>query len=221
MSAAPEEATAALIAAADRDIGDHFRFEVTKTTDLQETAKGRRVHLHAYLGGLYATFHVDVVVGTPMSGQPDTVPPLTPLQIDGLMRPDYRAFPLSDHCADKLCAVIETHEQNGATRVSSRVKDLVDLALIARSQTIDGPALRRAILVGTGHRGLPLPTAFTVPDWNIWRAGFTKTMAATPGKPMAFADALDLVQRFLDPTLAGPIAGQWDPQASRWCPPSS
>lgn len=142
LSAAPEEATAALVAAADRDIGDHFRFEVTKTTDLQETAKGRRVHLSAYLGGLYATFHVDVVVGTPMSGQPDTVPPLTPLRIDGLARPDYRAFPLSDHCSDKLCAVIETHEQTGDTRVSSRVKDLVDLALIARSQTIDGPACR-------------------------------------------------------------------------------
>ena len=171
LSAAPEEATAALVAAADRDVGDHFRFEVIKTTNLQEAAKGRRVHLSAYLGGLYANFHVDVVVGTPMSGQPDRVPPLTPLQIDGLLRPDYRAFPLADHCADKLCAVIETHEQVGGTRVSSRVKDLVDLALIARSQTIDGPALRTAILAGTGHRGLPLPAAFAVPDWEIWQAG--------------------------------------------------
>lgn len=123
LSAAPEEATAALMAAADRDIGDHFRFEVRKITDLQEAAKGRRVHLSAYLGGLYANFHVDVVVGTPMSGQPDKVPPLTPLQIDGLVRPNYRAFPLPDHCADKLCAVVEIHEQTGETRVSSRVKD--------------------------------------------------------------------------------------------------
>jgi len=91
LTAAPDEATAALVVAADRDIGDHFRFEVTKTTPLQEATKGRRIHLSTYLGGLYATFHVDVVVGTPMmSGQPDLVPPLTPLHIEGLVRPPYR-----------------------------------------------------------------------------------------------------------------------------------
>lgn len=179
------------------------------------------MHLSAYLGGLYANFHVDVVVGTPMSGLPDRVPPLTPLQIDGLVRPDYRAFPLPDHCADKLCAVVETHEQTGGTRMSSRVKDLVDLALIARTQAIDGPALRAAILVGTGHRGLLLPTAFTVPDWDSWRAGFTKTMAAAPGEPMTFIAAFELVKRFLNPVMAGPVVGRWDPQSARWLSPSS
>lgn len=218
--AAPEEATAALVAAADRDIGDHFRFEVTKTTPLQEAAKGRRVHLSAYLGGLYATFHVDVVVGTPMSGQPDTVPPLTPLHLEGLVRPPYRAFPLADHCADKLCAIIETHEQAGGIRVSSRVKDLVDLALIARSQTVDGPALRAAILAGTGQRGLPLPTAFAVPDLDAWRTGFTRTASAAPGQPIPFADAVQLVKRFLDPVLAGPVSARWDPHKG-WRPPGS
>lgn len=111
LAAGTEEATAALRSAADRDLGDHFRVEVTKTTALQESAKGRRLHLSASLGGLYATFHVDVVVGSAMSGQPDSVPPLTPLHVEGLVRPRYRAFPLPDHCADKLCAVVETHEQ--------------------------------------------------------------------------------------------------------------
>ncbi|MGH3923086.1 MAG: nucleotidyl transferase AbiEii/AbiGii toxin family protein [Pseudonocardiaceae bacterium] len=107
-SAAPDAAVAALARVADRDLGDHFRFELTKTTPLQETAKGRRVHLSSYLGSLYATFHVDVVVDTSLSGEPDKVPPLTPLRIDGLLRPPYRAFPLPDHCADKLCAIIAT-----------------------------------------------------------------------------------------------------------------
>lgn len=206
-----EEATAALRAAADRDIGDHFRFEVTKTTALQERAKGRRLHLSAYLGGLYATFHVDVVVGSAMSGQPDTVPPLTPLHVEGLVRPPYRAFPLPDHCADKLCAVIGTHEQAGSTYVSSRVKDLVDLALIARSQPIDGPALRAAILTGTTHRGLPMPIAFAVPDRNAWRGGFDKMIAGAPADALNFDDAVKLVKQFLDPVLAGPITDRWIP----------
>jgi hypothetical protein len=57
--------------AADRDVGDHFRFELSRTTPLRETAKGRRVHLSTYLGSLYATFHVDVVVDTSLIGEPN------------------------------------------------------------------------------------------------------------------------------------------------------
>ncbi|MCA1681716.1 MAG: hypothetical protein LC700_00855, partial [Actinobacteria bacterium] len=44
-AAEPDAAVAALARVADRDVGDHFRFELTKTTPLQETAKGWRVHL--------------------------------------------------------------------------------------------------------------------------------------------------------------------------------
>lgn len=215
-AAAPDAAVAALARAADRDVGDHFRFELTKTTPLQESSKGRRVHLCAYLGSLYATFHVDVMVGTSLSGEPDTVPPLTPLRVDGLLRPSYRVFPLPDHCADKLCAIIETHGQAGAIRGSTRVKDLVDLALIARTQHIDGHALRIAILSGVGHRRLPLPTTFLVPDLPSWNAGFAKTYATGPSEPMTFSDAVDLVGRFLNPILAGPITGTWDPHTSSW-----
>jgi hypothetical protein len=43
-AAEPNAAVAALARVADRDVGDHFRFELTKTTPLQETAKGRWVH---------------------------------------------------------------------------------------------------------------------------------------------------------------------------------
>lgn len=181
-AAAPDASVAALAHAADRDVGDHFRFELTKTTPLQETGKGRRVHLCAYLGSLYATFHVDVVVDTFLSGEPDSVPPLTPLRINGLLRPSYRAFPLPDHCADKLCAIIETHEQAGEVRNSTRVKDLVDLALIARTQHVDGSALRTTILSGTAHRRLPLPRSFSVPDLPSWSTGFAKTIGTqSPG----------------------------------------
>lgn len=45
--------------AVDRDLGDHFRFEVVRVSQLQEAAKGRRLHVVAYLGTRYAAFHVD------------------------------------------------------------------------------------------------------------------------------------------------------------------
>lgn len=128
----PTMRVSALRLALDRDIGDHFQFEVIKIVPLQEEAKGSRVHVQARLGPkAYAGFHIDVVVGTAMSGQPDVVPPLTPVQIDGLVRPPYRAFPLADHVADKFCAIITGHSRAGVVNSSSRIKDLVDIALIA------------------------------------------------------------------------------------------
>lgn len=215
-ASAPDDAVSALTRNLDRDLGDHFRFEITRITSLQETTKGRRGHLAAYLGVLYSTFHVDVVVDSALTGTPDALPPLTPLDINGLQRPPYRAFPLADHCADKLCAIVETHHQAGQTRGSTRVKDLVDLALIARTQHVDGQALRAAIISGTAHRGLPIPSMFAAPDLPSWRSGFTRTLAAAHAEQITFPDALHLVGRFLNPILAGTFHGTWDPDQATW-----
>jgi len=72
---AVQQAVASLQSAIDTDLGDFFRFEIQRTSPLQEAAKGRRIHLVAYLGTRYATFHVDVVVGTAMTGTPQPGPP--------------------------------------------------------------------------------------------------------------------------------------------------
>jgi hypothetical protein len=213
---AVEEAVGALAAAADRDLGDHFRFEITRTTPLQEAAKGRRLDVVAYLGARYAAFHVDVVVDTAMSGHPDWAPPLVRVDIEGLTRPRYRVFPVADHLADKLCAMLESHDTAVQGRVSTRVKDLVDIALIASTQIIDGRALRIAIVAGTTHRRLDLPAQFAVPDVAAWRSGYPKKAAEAPGVTPTFDEAVDLASRLLDPILTGAVTGSWDPAAAEW-----
>ena len=70
----------------------------------------------------------------------------------------------------------------GVPYPSTRVKDLVDLTLIASTQTLDGAALRTAIAVGAAHRGLALPERFTVPDLAVWRAGYPAKAADVPGR---------------------------------------
>lgn len=216
-AAAATEATAALQLALGRDPGDFFRFEVTRIVPLQEEAKGSRVHVRAALGAkAFAVFHVDVVVETAMSGQPDEVAPLTPLHIHGLIRPPYRAFPLADQLADKFCAIIGTRVAGTTVTGSSRVKDLVDIALIAATQEISGPGLRAAILAGAAHRSLSLPGSFTVPDVAVWRRGYPRTAADAPGPTPTFDGAVFLASGLLDPILAGPVTGTWDPAISGW-----
>lgn len=44
-----------------------------------------------------------------MTGEPDEVRPLVPLALPGIVAPNYRVYPIADHVADKLCALLETH----------------------------------------------------------------------------------------------------------------
>ncbi|MFY1675139.1 nucleotidyl transferase AbiEii/AbiGii toxin family protein [Plantactinospora sp. WMMB334] len=211
-----DEAVGSLLEAADRDLGDHFRFEVVRVSPLQEAAKGRRLHLVAYLGARYAAFHVDVVVGTAMTGVPEPAQPLTSVDIPGLVRPTYRLFPLTDHIADKLCAIVEVHDQGGVARPSTRIKDLVDLALIASTQCPQAKALRHAVVGGCAHRGLPLPERFAVPDVAVWRAGYPAKAREATGVVPDFAEAVELVAALLDPVLTGTAVGVWDPTSVSW-----
>jgi len=152
-----------------------------------------------------------------MSGQPDSVPPLIPITIDGLIRPPYRVFPVADHTADKVCAIIEPHVRaDGTLQASSRVKDLVDIAIIACSQHIAGPALRTALLTGAAHRGLTLPPRFEVPDHEAWQGGYARRASDVPGQVPTFDEAIDLAQRLLDPVLAGPTEATWNPTTRHW-----
>jgi hypothetical protein len=64
-----DDAVDALRAALRIDLGDHLNFDITRVAPLQEEAKGARVHVNARLGPTsFATFHIDVVVGTAMTG---------------------------------------------------------------------------------------------------------------------------------------------------------
>jgi hypothetical protein len=101
---------------------------------------------------------------------------------------------------------------------SSRIKDLVDIALIATTQQISGPALRAAVLAGTAHRNLSLPDAFAVPDEAVWRRGYPQSAADAPGPTPTFDQAVSLACALLNPVLKGPLSGNWDPAAASWTP---
>ncbi|MQA17071.1 MAG: hypothetical protein GEV09_23940 [Pseudonocardiaceae bacterium] len=56
-----------------------------------------------------------------------------------------------------------------------------------------------------------------MPDWDAWRTGFDKTSTAAPAEPLSFDDAIQLVKKFLDPVLAGPVTDRWVP-GKGWSP---
>lgn len=212
-----DAAVDALREALNIDLDDFFDFRITRVSPLQEEAKGHRVHLTVSLGpAAFASFHIDVVVGTSMTAEPDSVPPLVPITIEGLIRPQYRVFPVADHMADKFCATFEGYMPADNREPSSRVKDLVDIGIIATTQAVDAPALRVAVVTNAGLRSLVLPDEFSVPDPESWAARYPTVAADAPGDVPDFDEATRLARLLFRAVSDTAQAGSWNPATRQW-----
>ena len=214
-----DEAEVALRAAAALDLGDFFRFELSPGRRVAQGLATLRVPVIAYLGATeFARFHVDLVTDLVMIGEPDEVAALVPFEIPGIDPVRYRAYPLADHAADKVCAFLEVHPRAvGPAQPSTRYRDLADLALIAHTQTIAADELRRALASEVRRRGLAMPPRLPSPEAAGWRAGYARVARDVPGLPERELEAaLGTVRRFLDPVLDGTAAGAWDPRDLTW-----
>lgn len=215
--AAREVADAELRAAAGRDIGDWFSFEVGVARPIADDVSAMRLPVTAYVGTtVWASFHVDLVgPDVRMTGEPETVPPLARVAMPDVSQHGYRAYPLVDHIADKVVAMFELH---GARRLpSTRYKDLVDLVAIALGASVDANDQLTALRTQAERRGIDLPARFDVPDRALWESGY----AAEAGRSLLPAartvgEALEIVAPFLDPLLEGSAAGRWDREHGRW-----
>lgn len=215
--AARDVAEAELRAAAAKDIGDWFAFEIGAARSVADAAAGIRLPVTAYIGTtVWVSFHVDLVGSDlRMTGEPEPVPPLARVVMPDVDQHGYRAYPLVDHVADKVAAMFELHGEEGAP--STRYRDLVDLVAIVISASVDAAPQVTALRSEADRRGIALPVHFGVPDRALWERGY----AAEAGRsllPVAHTldEALATVTPFLDPLLEGSAAGRWDPEHRRW-----
>jgi hypothetical protein len=211
-----DAATADLIAAQALDLGDHFAFAIQRTGALDAALDGAAVRYHA-VAALAGRVFEEVVVDVGFSD--------LPLAPDRLAGSDLLAFagiapivvptvPLEQHIAEKVHAYTRTYANQ---RASSRVKDLIDLALIRTFMAVEAGRLRRALaatFASRGAHGLPPTLPPPPPGW------------ATPYRRLALEVGLDrevgrghrLAAAFLDPILGGtlPDDARWDPAHGRW-----
>lgn len=156
---------------------------------------------------------IDLVVTDHMTGPPDTITPTPVVDVAGLPQPAYRVYPVADHVADKVSA---THQIYGAGNPSSRVRDLVDIVIIARTQHLDAAQLGAALTAKRLLHELPATETFTTPPQ--WEASFGKTAASVDlGEHATYPQALALARHLLDPVLAGTRGhGTWNPATLCW-----
>jgi hypothetical protein len=215
-----DAALKALRAGAAQDLGDFFDFRFDLPRALVQGVPGVRIPTEAWLGPrLFERFGVDLVTGVVITGRPEEAEPLLQLTIPGLVRPRYRLYPLVDSIADKVMAIVETHQG----RPSTRFRDLVDLVLIAHSQQVQADELAAAFASERLRRDLSTVGALVVPDGELWHTGYRTVAREAPSVvEKTLAAALPLAKRFVDPVLGGTVrGGTWDPAALTWRKPAT
>jgi Nucleotidyl transferase AbiEii toxin, Type IV TA system len=199
------------------DGGDWFAFEAGVGRPIADGAGGTRIPVNARLGTTtWSEFHVDVVAeGIAMTGKPDNVAALTDIALPGLPQPTYRAYPLPDHIADKVCAILE--RQGVAGRPSTRFKDLVDLVTLVAHASPAADEQYNTFASEARRRGFILPRRFEVPDRKLWESGYAaEARRAYLPQARTLAEALAMLRPFIDPLLDRTAVGQWNPDHRSW-----
>lgn len=217
-----DEALTALRHAAQQDLGDFIHFEFRDAQDRIEGRPSRKVRFDVQVGRkkINSTVSVDLVTGLAPLGDPVVQPLQAPLDIDLDEKVLVQLYPLNDHIADKICAMYETHSDG---KPSSRVKDLVDLIVIALNEEVDGHTTQQATRFEFERRrnsgaDIMLPASFVVPEPRSWSSGYRKEARTVAGLEQyrALEQARPLADRFVSPLLAESTPGHWQPTALTW-----
>lgn len=204
-----------LITAASHDAGDFFNFEIERDTTPADLLGGsQRFRVRASLAGrLFETFVVDVGVLEQDELSQEIL--LTPnlLQFAGIAPVRVPAVSLAEQIAEKLHAYTRTYEGG---RASTRVKDLVDLVLIASASEVEAAEVKRAIDVVFGRRAThPVPSRLPEPpaDWMVPYRRLASPLGVTDDLNRGLLVAAAL----LDPILQGrQRRARWSPEAVAW-----
>lgn len=167
-----------LVAAAFVDLGDWFLFEVARPADPAEL----RFPVQSLLDGrLFESFHIDVGLGDPITEPADILITPSLLAFAGFAPVVVPAYPLAQQIAEKVHALTRLY----ASGESSRVRDWVDILLMARWENLRAGSARQALLATFDRRGThPLPKRMPRPPAS-WSRAFRRLRANRPGIPHA------------------------------------
>ena len=214
-------AIAALEAACRADLGDFFAFAIVSIGD-EEDGRTRTATVVARLGAQeWSRFGVDIAFPrADVPAHPLVDPPrLTGLAVIDDIPRGVGLLAWEQQIAEKCCGLFE---RRGETP-SGRLRDLLDLAMIARQVSgLDGGALIDALGAEAARRPLlpdGLPAAATLhPDQR--RSWAAASRRATRSAPISLDDAERIVRRFLDPVLAHDVGGKaWSAESASWVAP--
>jgi hypothetical protein len=206
-----------LKALAGKDLGDWCRFVLDRheeTRDENGHSRLLKLRFSSYIGEQEKDpILIDLSLDLSINDLPQKLVPANRIEIEGATVSDYLVYPLVDQVAEKLCAIVERH----GDWPSSRVKDLVDLVIIALREPLSGSKLQAALRSEFSKRNLAMVDSFSIP--TEWHKSYPKIARdASLNEPYSdTAEAVELVRKLVDPALLGLVAEKtWIPESRLW-----
>lgn len=197
------------------DLGDYFQYvlDPSRSLTLPDGVDVERYRITALLDRRRFE-QITIDVGCGQLPPADTVTTSNLLDFAGFEPVVVPAIPLEIHVAEKLHAYTKEYDDG---RKNTRVKDLIDLVLIASLSRFELGSLRAALDWTFGDRQVQtLPVAFPPPGGH-WRSPYAQ-LAREVDLPADLEDGYRAAALFLDPALAGelPASAIWEPLAFSW-----
>jgi hypothetical protein len=121
-------------------------------------------------------------------------------------------YPLAQHISEKVHAYTRLHSSGPNTRV----KDLVDLLLIAElDQTLSRVEVRQALETTFADRGSVLPERLPDPPLN-WEKPYRELAREARLRQLVLSDAMSAVREFIDPVLGQQYGEKWSRGQWKW-----
>ena len=188
-----------LQAAAEHDLKDFFSFRIMQTARALQGPPlgGHRFMVDAILAGkTFSKFAIDVGQGDEPIYPIEWLNGQVNLEFAGLPPLRFPSYPLADHFAEKLHAYTKPREN------PSRVKDLIDMALILELGLQANAGLADAIRATFDRYDThPLPDAFPTPP-ESWLEPFESSAKELELQPSSAMEWHQRITVFLEQTFA-------------------
>jgi Nucleotidyl transferase AbiEii toxin, Type IV TA system len=219
MTGREDGATRDLGAAGKLDLGDYFVFSIERTDALDQLEDGSAVRYHVrseLAGRVFDEFVVDVGFDYPENADIELLRGPDLVGFAGLPVIETPTLRLERQVAEKVHAY--TRDDGSAKARTTRVKDLVDIDLVAGAASVDARRLRMALedtFASRARQDLPVKLPDPPSDWRAPFANLARELSLPTNVDAGF----ELAAAFLDPILQGPgLHATWSPEKAAWEP---
>jgi len=203
-----------LIKSGKIDLGDFFSFQVNKPiSDSIETIGGVRFPVLSLLDGrIFEQFHVDVGVNDRLLEPPEYLYMPSWLDFANIKSTFVPCYSIAQQIAEKFHALTRPY----ASGETSRVKDLIDILLLAGIAPIASTRLRKMIISTFENRNThPLPDRLPKIS-SLYSRAYT-ALATQVGLKLKNVDQANIaLDKFLFPIIASSSRRTWNPKKWQW-----
>jgi hypothetical protein len=203
-----------LIKASKTDLSDWFNFQVGNSSTIDQNME-KTIHYPVVSlldSRTFESFHLDVNADDILYREPEMIDAPTYVAFPEFSSFQIPCYSLPQQTAEKFHALTRVY----ASGEVSRVKDLVDILLIASSTKLGFNDLHKAITLTFKHRKTHDLPEFVPRLSTTYTKSYSRLAAQSKLQQTTLSEANLAFDKFITPVLTGNSFNKWNPRLWKW-----